>query len=476
MADPSPPPINITITSTGALPTPPATIWANLLTYLQATDPGYTILPAALIEDILSTDVAAIYQIDSCAIDLINSLTPDSANAWLLYKLGQIYGVAPGGPTNTSVFVVFTGAVGFTIAPGFLVGDGTYQYAIQDGGVIGEGGISAPLFALATQGGSWPVIPNSVTTIITSVPSGYLTSVTNPESGISGQPAESIPEYRAQVLQAGLAAGQGMARYLKTLLGNVAGVQTRLVSVRQVDLGWEIIVGGGDPYQVGYAILEALFDISTLTGSVINITGITNANPGVVTSGIEHGLVTGQTNVHIAGVVGMTGVNGGPYTVTVIDAYHFSFGIDTTGSGSYVSGGIVTPNNRNITVDLIDYPDTYAITFVVPIAQVVDIQLTWNTDSPNFVSAVAVAALGAPAIAAYINSIPVGQPINLFQAGDAFTAALTGILPSQYLSRMVWTVTIDGIDTSPESGTQLVYGDAEGYFTCVAANVTITQG
>jgi hypothetical protein len=477
MADPIPPTVNIVIGSTGAIPTPPATIRSQLLAYLQQLDPEYTVLPGLLIEDILSTDVAAVAECDSAAIELINSLGPNTANAYILYKLGAIYGVPPGLGSNTSVYVVFSGPAGYVIPAGFIVGDGTYQYIVQDGGSIGAGGQSQPLYSVASQGGTWPVVANSVTTTITSIPSSFDVTVTNPLPGTSGAQAQTVAQYRAQVLQAGLATATGMATLLKTLLGNVPGVQPNLISVIQVDGGgWEVIVGGGDPYQVAYAIYTALFDINTLVGSSINITGITNANPGVVTTDLAHGLVTGQDNVHIAGVLGVAGVNGGPYTVTVPTPYTFSFGVDTTDGGAYVSGGVVTPNNRNVVVDLIDYPNIYRVPFVIPPAQTLLVNLLYKTDAPNFISQEAVATFGAPAIAAYMNALAPGQPINLGQAAAAFVQSISGVLAGMYVSGLAWTITINGVVTDPEEGTFLVFGDDESYFTTNAASVTISQG
>jgi hypothetical protein len=474
--------INVTVGTAGAVPTPPAAIRSTMLGYLTVTNPGYTDLPGALIEDILSTDVAAVALCDSAAIDLINSLTPNSANAWLLAKLGQLYGVPFAVNTNTSVYVVFHGTPGFVVPKGFVVGDGTYQYIVQDGGAVGVAGMDSlgdtpPLFCVATQTGSWAVAANTVTTLITSVPGSISLAVNNPNTGTPSPGPQSEADYRAQVMQAGLASAQGMGSFLKTQLFKVSGVQQRLVSVAQVDGGgWEVIVGGGDPYSVAFAIYTGLFDISTLVGSVIHVTGITNASPGVVTTDLNHGLVTGQADVHLAGVVGMTGVNGGPYTVTVIDEKTFSFGVDTTGSGSYVSGGVVTPNNRNVSVNLTDYPDTYTIPFVNPPQQTVEVQLLWNTSSPNFVSPDAVAQLGVPAITNYINSIPVGAPINLFELQEVFQVAVSSLIPIQYLTRMVFTVSINGISTPVEAGTGIIAGDPESYFLCNAAAVTITQG
>jgi hypothetical protein len=75
--------------------------------------------------------------------------------------------------------------------------------------------------------------------------------------------------------------------------------------------------------------------ISGLTG---NISAITNANPGQVTSA-GHGLSNGA-QVRFIGVGGMTQLNGNIYTVTVVDANNFTIGVNTIPYGTYTSGGI----------------------------------------------------------------------------------------------------------------------------------------
>jgi len=487
--------LNVTIGTTGAVPTPPAVIWQSLVTYLSsgfpqftlsppvytllsvATAPGYTVLPGLLIEDILSTDIGAVTLCDSAVVELINSLSPMSANPWLLYQLGQLYGVPVGTQSNTSVFVIFSGPVGYFIPPGMTVTDGTYQYVVQDGGDIGSGGSTAPLYAVATVQGIWTPQPNQVTRIVTSIPAPYTNEITvnNPLSGTPSPGPQTTEAYQAQVINAGLATAQGAQAFLKAQLWAVPGVTQRAVSVRQVSAGWEVIVGGGDPYQVAGAIYQGCSDISILQPSVIGISGVTNANPGVVTTDLYHGFTTGQTGINITGVTGMTGVNGGPYTVTVISPTQFSFGVNTTSSGAYTGGGSVTPNPRNQSITVIDPPDTYEVLFVVPPTSTVQVQVGWATDSPNVVSSTAVQNLGGPAVAAYINAIVVGQPINLIQAQQAFSAAVASALPTQYLSQVEFTITIDGVEVAPEGGTQLVYGDPESLLFCAANGVTVTE-
>ena len=69
-----------------------------------------------------------------------------------------------------------------------------------------------------------------------------------------------------------------------------------------------------------------------LTGT---ITGVTNANPAVVTDA-DHGLTSG-TVVRITGVVGATGVNDQNLPVTRLSSSTFSVAV--AAGGAYVSGG-----------------------------------------------------------------------------------------------------------------------------------------
>jgi hypothetical protein len=73
---------------------------------------------------------------------------------------------------------------------------------------------------------------------------------------------------------------------------------------------------------------------TSLTGS---ITGITNANPCVITS-VNHNLTNGAV-VTITGVGGTTQLNGNSYTITVIDANDFSLNVDSTLFGVFTTGG-----------------------------------------------------------------------------------------------------------------------------------------
>lgn len=86
------------------------------------------------------------------------------------------------------------------------------------------------------------------------------------------------------------------------------------------------------------------FYIQQLSGTAtpVTVTGISKAKPAVVTAA-SHGLANGDV-VALAGVVGMTEVNGISAPVKVLSPDTFQLiGIDSTGYTEYTSGGTATP-------------------------------------------------------------------------------------------------------------------------------------
>lgn len=472
----------IVMTAAGPQPQSPAVLRALIVALATQYSAGITSnLPGTLIEDVTSTDAATLVLSGQAATDLVNSVTPFGANEFLLNQLGQIYGTPYGGSSNATVSVVFSGPPdgstnGYPIPVGFLVSDGTYQYAVQDGGIIQSNGQSGNVSCVALQGGTWAIPATSVDQLVTPLPPGILLTVTNPQAGVPGQPAESWTQYRTEVMAAGLASAQGTPRFLKTQLRNVPGVDQRLIAVQQqVGVGWKVIVGGGDQYAVGSAIFAGVADPSTLVGSTIHVLGITQANPGVVTTDLNHGYADGQAVV-MYGVEGMTQVNGVQYVATVLSEKQFALNTSTTGFDPYKTGGYVTPNLRNVTVPINDYPDVYQIPFVLPPLQTVTVVVTWNTTQPNFVASAAVAQLGGAAVIQYVNAITVGQPINLIEMETAFRNAVQTVLPAPLLTRLVFNVSINGVGTLPVPGSQIVDGDPESYFYAGPTSVVVNQG
>ena len=387
----------------GAVAATPQALQTLLLALVSAQDPDYTAnLPGILIEDISSTDVAAMAQIDQARVDSVNCMTPYAASPYVLAQMGQTYGLPQGLPTNTNAFVVISGTPGYYIPAGFTVSDGSNQYIVQDGGAIQTGGSTVTLYVVATNSGTWAVPAGSITTIISSVPSPYALTVTNPVAGIPGGVAETVSSFRGRMMQASTAAAQGTPAFLNTLLMAVPGVIARLVTIIQNSLGWEVICGGGDPYAVAGAIYSGTLDLSSIVGSATSA--------------------------------------------------------------------------RNITATLINVPDTYNITYVNPPQQVVTVAAVWNSTLVNFTASVQVNQLSVAAMLAYVNNIPVGQPLNIFALNAAFQQSVASVLPTPFLTTLIFTITVNSITVTPEAGTGIILTDSESYFQASTAGITSVQG
>jgi hypothetical protein len=408
MSTPFPFSFPIVMTAAGLQPQAPATLLTQLLAAVASTNPGYTAnLPGGLIEDISSTDVGSVAIIDQAKVELVNSLTPNGANLFLLGQLGQIYlgQTQPGQATNTSVPVVFAGQVGYVIPQGLVIGDGTNAYQVQVGGVIGGGGTSATINAIAVNPGSFGVPANTVNVVITTVPTSVGLTVNNPLAGNPGGAPETPFAFRARVLQAGLAASVGTQRYIKTLIGLVLGSQANLISVQQTGSGLKVVVGGSaDQFSIANAIYMSVADVTTLQPKS--------------------------------------------------------------------AGG------SNVTVSLVDSPDIVTVQYVAAAQQTVTMSIVWNTVLTSFTGGAAFPGLVQPPLVAYINSLGVGQVINVLEMNEIFQTAVQSVLDVSLLTRLVFTVDINGTPTAPNSGTYAIQGDSESYFFTAlnGSGISVTQG
>lgn len=397
--------VALNIGKDGATARTPQEIRDDLDAIMQGILPGFTsTLPKSLVEDMTSTATFSMVQCDQSYIDSINSISPAKSDLVILTDMVNAAWIArQGQESRTSVYCVFSGVSGYTVPKGLIVADSVYQYEVQNGGVIGSGGVSEPLYCLATQDGSWAVPAGQVTSVVTSVPTGYTLTCNNPTDGIAGESSETVSEFRARALRSWTWTNKGTPTYLKELLYQISGVQQRLVSVKQQSSGlWSIICGGGDPYQIAEAIFTGLFDVSNLEGSATAA--------------------------------------------------------------------------RNITVNLYDYPDTYTMIFINPPVQTVSIAATWNTTSAYLVSNAAVQQLAAPALISYINTIPVGQPINDLTLAEVFKSAISSILNPELLTRLVFTVSINGSGANVQAGTHIYLSESESYFFAAPGSITVAQG
>jgi hypothetical protein len=468
--------LSVSYDAAGPVPKTSEELRADLVSRATELSPGITTdLPGSLIEDIVSTDVGALIIADQIRVDLINSVGPLKANMYMLNLLAQQSGVSEQKTEgSTTVPVVFGGPAGFPIPQGFLVGDGTYTYQVADVTVINASGFSAMVTAIATNTGSWAVPAGTVNQIQTSLPSEITLTCTNPVAGTPGSAKETDYEFRERVWEGQMSTVQGYPGFIRQKLTDLSNVQARLVSVVQSGNSWIVMCGGGDIYEMAGAIYKSAGDISRLKGTDLNVTGITNANPGVVTTDITHGFSNGQV-INITGVLGMSGINNVPLTITVLSPHTFSIGINTTGLGTWTGGGLVTPNLRNNVVTINDWPDDYLIPFVIPLQQLVTIKFEWATESVNYLTDATIASLVSQPVINYVNGIFAGKPMNINNVKDVFLQAINGTLDMSLISTLNVIVTVNGIITGVDAGTNIISGDPYSYWY-IASNGVIVDG
>ena len=395
--------IPLIMTSAGPQPTPPLTLRNAVEQSVAAVVPDYTAnLPGTLIEDVLSTQMGALVTMDQARVDSVDSVSPAQASPTIIQAQGAMFGIAQGTANNASVYVQFSGLSGAVIPSGTLVSDGTNQYAIQTAAVIGSTGVASVVLAVATTYGTWAIPANSVTTIVTSLPTSFNATVTNPATGTPATTAQTVEGYRGTIFGAFNQVAQGVASYIKQQLNFVPGVNPLLTSVQQVVGGWKVICAGGDPVAMAGAIYLSVLDLGTIVGS----------------------------------------------------------------SDSAI----------NVTEAILDGPNSYDVTFVTPVQNVVTMSVLWQTNILNFGAGSTVNALATPALVAYINSLGTNQPINLGVAQQVFTTAVSSALPAAALSGIAFTVNINDVQTPPGAGLQIIPPlTSDGYFYCTPTGVSVAQ-
>jgi len=146
---------------------------------------------------------------------------------------------------------------------------------------------------------------------------------------------------------------------------------------------------------------------------------------------------------------------------------------------STITGSLTA--SRNVPVTIMEGPNQYTLTYVNPPQQIVTVDIIWNTDLPNFTGGAQVSQFGAQAVMNYINSVTVGQPLNINSMNAAFVDAVSGnsvpaLIDEDNIAAISMAVFVNGVEVTPETGTFLIPGDAESYFYCAANGVTAQQG
>jgi len=243
-------------------------IRASMFETMNEIDPELDLVARSPQQSFIDTSVASINEFWQMIADLFDSLTPYNANEYFLNQIAALHGLERNQFVRPSVFVTFTGTVGFVINGGGVVSDGVHQYKVLNGGIVNAGGY-VTLYCQAMDDGQWAIPENTVNQILFSVYSPNILTCINQNTGSSGADAETTSNFRERVLRNYRKNSLGTATYCKALLQEIPDVDARSVSIKKYLGAVKVMVAGGDPYDVAYAIYKSGLDISRLSGSTV---------------------------------------------------------------------------------------------------------------------------------------------------------------------------------------------------------------
>lgn len=245
----------------------PAQIRASLDAYVLAANPNYqSTLPGSLIEDIASTVVAAIYQIETAKVDLINSISASTANEQVLIPMAAERGIYRNYQYRSNAYLKFTGTTAGKVIPsGTICTAGGYNWITQEDAIIPSNGGNDTVYAICATDGAINALPNTIVTI-SPVISGV--TVTNVLAAVPGSYYDqTIDSLRYRLVDSLKSPTTGFIGLAKAAIKKVPGVDSRLVSIQTGTGFYRIFVGGGDRYAVAKAIFDNFFYMAYLTYS-----------------------------------------------------------------------------------------------------------------------------------------------------------------------------------------------------------------
>ena len=229
-------------------------------------------LPSSIQNNLIDEASIIVNEFEDMITNCMNGVSPAYANDFIISQLGAAFGVKRKDKSLQNVMIEWTGLAGVIIPSGSQVAseDGVYIFSTAEQCVIREDG-KATVNAIADDYYDKVIDAHTLNVMITDI--ANIESCDNPNSSSEPIAEESITEYRARVQNRCLANRSGTVATLHDNLLKVQGVSSRLITYRtdtEIKEGYrintiEIVVGGGDDYQVAEAIFNAILFPENLT-------------------------------------------------------------------------------------------------------------------------------------------------------------------------------------------------------------------
>ena len=229
-------------------------------------------LPSSIQNNLIDESAIIINEFEDMIVNVMNGISPAYANEFIISQLGQAFGLKRKDKALQTVTLEWRGLAGVIIPEGSQAGseDGQYIFSTTEQAIIKADGV-AIVNAEADDYYDKIIEANKLNVLITDILN--VESVNNPNASSEPIEEESLTDYRSRVQNRCLANRSGTIATLNDNLLKVQGVSSRLITYRtdtEIKEDYklntlEIVVGGGEDYQVAEAIFNSILFPENLT-------------------------------------------------------------------------------------------------------------------------------------------------------------------------------------------------------------------
>lgn len=271
------------IGNTGVIKDDPTVIRERLLNQAIEKVEGFTKLPSGIQNNLIDESVLDIVEIQDMLSNVMNSVSPSYANDFIVKELGAAFGLKIKDKALPNTTITFYGLQGVVIPEGLEVGnaDGSKKFITTKSDIINAAG-QVSIYCEGADYYDTPTPANTLNVLLNQVLN--VTSCTNLNDAVESTEAETISEFRSRFQTRAQANRSGTAAALDNALKEIEGTVDRLCTYKAsqiIEEGVkeaviEVVVGGGDDYQVALAIFNSVLYpdifVSNPSGSETNRT------------------------------------------------------------------------------------------------------------------------------------------------------------------------------------------------------------
>lgn len=250
------------LTSAGWKKKTPQEIKDSLISYLKETNSSFEEFAADLQNNLLDTAVPVILEIQNMLADTVNSYAPGYANDFMWELLASSLNLKYRDEVKGQVTLLFKGNEGVYIPKDTEVGSFKTSKAVTIG-TTGE------VYVTAYSESETEASANSLTTINATIDDSL--TVTNPSASIAYTPKETNEQLKLKAQQKLRNPRIGGIDYALARLKTIDGVNDKLISFNFIQTsmqqGIEVIIGGGDDYEIATVLAEAFLNLERLQSS-----------------------------------------------------------------------------------------------------------------------------------------------------------------------------------------------------------------